>query len=100
MALFNTQTQSVNTPAVQTSTTVLEANEYRKGWYIQNQAATKLYVCLGDTASSTVYHFILPAASGAADGTGGTFSQLSGVVFTGKITCYNGGTPSYTVLEH
>ena len=100
MAQFITPTQNSNTPTVATSTTVLADNPSRQGFKIQNQDSTKLYICLGGTASASVYHYILKAGTGAADGTGGEFSELSGVVFTGAITCYSSGTPSYTVLEH
>lgn len=89
----------VNTPSVATSTTALTANEERLGWSIQNQDTSVLKVCLGGTASSTVYHVILKACSSAADGTGGILNMTSGVVFTGKVTVYSSGTPSYTVLD-
>ena len=101
MSLTTTPTQNANTPSLATSTAVLASNQYRQGWQIQNQDNThELYVCLGGTASSSVYHFVLKACSAAHDGTGGSFSQLTGIVFTGAITCYSAGTPSYTVLEH
>lgn len=100
MAQTITPTSNVNTPTVQVSTAVLAANANRQGWKIQNQDNAKLYICLGGTASATVYHYILKAATGAADGTGGEFTQMDGVVYTGAITCFSAGTPSYTVLEH
>ena len=94
------QTGSINTPSVATSTTALAANSARQGWSIQNQDTGVLKVCLGGTASSTVYHYVLKGCTGAADGTGGSISQTSGVVFTGKITVFSAGTPSYTVMEN
>lgn len=92
-------TQNANTPTLATSTTVLAANPARLAFTIQNQDTAALKVCFGGTASSTVYHIVLKASTGAADGTGGTVSMEAGTVFNGAITCFSAGTPSYTVLE-
>lgn len=100
MAQFVTQTQQVNAPTVQTTTSALASNQFRQGWQIQNQDTNPLRVCLGSTASSTVYHMTLKACGMAGDGTGGSFSELDGTVYTGAVTVYSAGTPSYTILEH
>ena len=92
-------TSTSNTPTVATSTTIMAANEDRAAFMIQNQDTGALKVCFGGTASSTVYHIVLKGCTGAADGSGGTVSMEGPVVFTGKITCYSAGTPSYTFLE-
>ena len=92
------QTAVINTPSVQTSSTALALNLARKGWMIQNQGTNALRVCLGGTASGTVYHVVLKGCTGAADGTGGSISQMSGIVYTGAITV-DGTSPSYTVME-
>lgn len=102
MAQFVTPTGRVNTtePTVQISTTALPVNVNRQGWQIQNQDTSPLKVCLGGTASATVFNMVLKASGLAEDGTGGSFSELDGTVFTGLITVYSTGTPSYTILEH
>lgn len=100
MSVIIQPTSNVNTPSLQISTTVLNANLNRQGWRIQNQDSAKLYICLGGTASNSVYHYVLKAGTGVVDGTGGEFTEMNGVVFQGAITCYSAGTPSYTVLEH
>lgn len=92
-------TQNANTPSLATSTTVLAANPARLAFMIQNQDTAALKICFGGTASSSVYHVVLKASTGAADGSGGSVAQEAGTVFNGVITCYSSGTPSYTVLE-
>ena len=93
------QSIKVNVPSVATSTTVLAANPARSAFMIQNQAAATLYINFGGTASGSVYHVILKACTSPADGTGGTVAMEGPVTFTGPITCYASGTPSYTVFE-
>lgn len=93
------QTTNANTPSIQTSTTALVANPARVAWNIQNLDTNVLYVLLGTGASATVFHVVLKAGTGSKDGSGGTVGQESGVIFTGQITVFSAGTPSYTVLE-
>lgn len=81
----------------QTSTTALAANGQREFFQIQNQGTNPIYVYFGSGASSTVYHFILKASTGAADGTGGSYSTQS-VCYRGIVTVA-GTTPSYSILE-
>ena len=82
----------------QTATTALAANSARVGFQIQNQGTNQLYVYFGTGASSTIYHFILKASTGAADGTGGSFAMFSGDVYRGVVTIA-GTSPSYSILE-
>lgn len=81
----------------QTATTALAANPAREFFQIQNQGTNKLYVYFGTGASTSVYHFILKGATGAADGTGGFFSSAN-VVYRGIVTIA-GTDPSYSVVE-
>ncbi len=82
----------------QTSTTALPANAARTGFQIQNQGTNQIYVYFGTGASTSIYHFILKAATGAADGTGGSFAMMDGNVYRGIVTLA-GTTPSYSILE-
>jgi hypothetical protein len=99
MATVVQQTIAANTPSIMTSTTALASNPNRIAWNIQNLDTNVLYVLLGTGASATVFHVVLKAGSGSKDGTGGTVGQEQGVIFTGPITVFSAGTPSYTVLE-
>lgn len=84
-------------PGAQTSTTALFANQNREYFQIQNQGTNQIYVYFGSGASSSVYHFILKGATGAADGTGGSYAS-AGVVYRGLVTIA-GTTPSYSIVE-
>lgn len=92
------QVGSSNTPSIQTVATALSANTGRAGWGIQNQGTNPLFVRLGDSASTTVFHIILKGGSAVNDGNGGTFTQTQGTVYQGKITT-SGIAPTYTVFE-
>lgn len=89
----NNPTQTVSTQA-----TALNANTNRNGWQIQNCGTNALFVLLGSGASSTVFHFILKGGTAANDGSGGTFTQMSGVVYQGAVTV-NGTGQQYIVCE-
>ena len=93
------QTAQINTPAILTSAgTALAANAERKSWSIQNLGTNPLFVRLGGTASTTVFHYILKGGTGADDGTGGSISESNGVIFTG-IVSVEGTTPRFVVRE-
>lgn len=95
----NVTTQNANTPSINTTAgTALAANSARLGWSIQNVGTNPVYVCLGPSASSTVFHYVLKGGTGAADGLGGSVSFTSGVIYNGLVT-FAGTTPSITVLE-
>lgn len=88
-----------NTPSIASAATALAANPARIGWAIQNLGTGALFVRLGPSASTTVFHFVLKAGAGNDDGSGGLVSQMEGVVYTGIITVASGGTARYTALE-
>lgn len=92
------QTQAANTPTVQIGATALASNTARIGFTIQNQGTNPLFVLLGTGASTSVYHKVLKASTGAADGSGGEYLMLGPTVYTGVVTVA-GTSPSYTVLE-
>ena len=89
---------TANTPSLASSTTAIAANAARIGWSIQNQGTNPLYIRLGASASTTVFHVCLKAAGAQDDGTGGLWSQMEGVVWTGVISIA-GTSPRYTALE-
>lgn len=91
-------TTSINVPTIQSSATALASNTARVGWQIQNLGTNTLFVNLGGTASTSVFHMVLKAGTGQDDGLGGSVSQTTGVVYTGTITVA-GSSPRYTVLE-
>lgn len=92
------QTTKSNTPTIASSTTALSANEGRLGFSIQNLGTNALFVLFGTGASTSVFHVVLKAGTGNDDGTGGSVSMESGVVYTGVITIA-GSSPRYTVAE-
>lgn len=98
MAIVNQQTTNVNTPSIQSAATALASNAARVGWTIVNCGTNPLYVLLGSGASTTVFHVPLKAATVADDGSGASFSQQAGIVYTGIITVA-GTSPRYTVVE-
>ena len=80
-------TQGINTPAIVTSAgDIAVANNDRYSWAIQNVGTNPLFIRLGGTASSTVYHYVLKGGTGASDGLGGSVSQEGSTVFTGNIS--------------
>ena len=89
---------TANTPAIASAATALAANSARGAWMIQNLGTNALFVRLGASASSTVFHVVLKAATGNDDGTGGSFAQEAGVIWTG-IVSIAGTTPRYTVTQ-
>ena len=91
-------TQNSNTPAIASDATALAANPARIAWSIQNLGTNALFVHLGASASSTVFHIVLKAGTGNDDGTGGSVAQESGAIYNGIITIA-GTSPRYTVLE-
>lgn len=80
-----------------TATTALAANTAREYFQIQNQGTNPLFVYFGSGASSSVYHFVLKASTGAADGSGASYAS-STVVWRGIVTI-SGTNPSYSVVE-
>lgn len=97
-ALLSQSTNATNTPAIASDTTALAAKSTRTQWQIQNLGQNPLYVRLGASASTTVFHVVLKAATANDDGTGGVVSQETGAIYCGVITVA-GSSPRYTVLE-
>jgi hypothetical protein len=87
-----------NTPSILSAATALASNTARGAWMIMNSGTNPLFVLLGSGASTTVFHAILKACAGQDDGSGGSVSQTSGVVYTGIITVA-GTSPRYVVME-
>lgn len=88
-----------STPVIQTSAgTALAANNQRSAFIIQNLGTNPLFVKLGTGASTTDFHFILKAGTGADDGLGGIHEENTGVIYTGIITVA-GTTPRFMVNE-
>lgn len=71
----------------------------RRGWSIQNVGTKPIFVLMGGTASSTVFHIVLKAGTGASDGLGGSIEEKSGAVFQGSISVA-GTTPKVVVTEY
>lgn len=92
------QKSQANTPSILTDATGIPENSARAAWSIQNVGTNPLFVRLGGTASSTVYHYVLKGGSGDSDGLGAMISQTTGTVFTGAISVA-GTSPKYVVME-
>lgn len=97
-SLLSQSTLPANTPAIASAATALAVNPKRTQWLIQNLGANPLFVLLGSTASTTVFHTVLKAAAVQDDGSGGIMGQQIGAVYCGIITIA-GTSPRYTVLE-
>lgn len=87
-----------NTPSILTDATGIPANANRGGWSIQNVGMNPIFVCLGGTASSSVFHYVLKGGAADNDGNGAMVAQTTGTVFTGAISVA-GTTPKYVVME-
>jgi len=93
------QTTHSNTPSIVTSEgTIIAANPLRRAWSIQNVGTNPIFVRLGGTASSTVFHYVIKGGSVDSDGAGGSVNQTEGVVFTGLISIA-GTSPKAVALE-
>lgn len=92
------QKSTANTPSILTDATGIAANPDRAGWTIQNVGTNPLFIRLGGTASSTVYHYVLKGGTGDSDGLGALVGQTTGTVFTGAISVA-GTSPKYVVME-
>ena len=95
----NINTININTPAIVTTNGLaIPANSGRIGWTIVNCSTAVLYVRMGGTASSSVFHIPLKAGSGTDDGTGGSVGQETGVIYQGDIFV-SSSSPRFTVVE-
>lgn len=87
---------TANVPAIGTTeVSVLTANANRKLWSIQNVGTNPLFVRLGASASSSVFHFILKGGTGDSDGLG---AVLTDDMWTGVVSVA-GTSPKYVVAE-
>lgn len=95
-----TEAKTANTPAIITTAgVIIAANAKRKGFMIQNVGTNTIFIRLGGTASSTVFHIALKGGTEDSDGTGGSFGQIDGgLVFKGLISMA-GTTPKVVVTE-
>lgn len=91
-------TTASNTPSILTDTTGIPANPHRIAFSIQNLGTNPLFILLGAGATTSVFHTVLQKGTGNDDGTGGSYSQESGVVFTGTVSIA-GTSPRYVVTE-
>lgn len=93
------QTKGINTPAIVTSAgTVISANDSRYSWSIQNVGQNPIFIRLGGTASSTVFHYVLKGGTADSDGLGGSIQQEGSGIFIGDISMA-GTTPKIVVME-
>ena len=70
-----------NTPSIVTSAgEVLAASDTgnRRGWMIQNVGQNPVFIRMGGTASTSVFHFVLKAGTADSDGLGGSYSETVG----------------------
>jgi hypothetical protein len=89
---------TANTPEIMSAATALAADPVRGAWMIQNLGQNALYVRLGAGATTSVFHVVLKAGTANDDGTGGTFAQENGIIWTG-IVSIAGTSPRYTVTN-
>lgn len=91
-------TQGANTPAILTSAGEVIAAGDKYSWSIQNVGTNPVFVRLGGTASTTVFHYVIKGGSGDSDGLGGSVGHEGSTVFTGSVTIA-GTTPKVVVTQ-
>lgn len=89
---------TANTPSIADATTAIASNPARSGWQIQNLGTNPLFVRLGASASTTVFHAVLKGGTANDDGLGASINQMAGTVYTGEVSIA-GTAPRYAVLE-
>jgi len=87
---------TTNTPAIIATATAIASGE-KRGWMIQNLGTNPLFINMGGTASTTVFHVVVKGGTGNEDGLGGSYAQSDGAVFQGTVTI-TGTSPRYTTL--
>ena len=93
------QVTVANTPSILTEAgTALSANVDRKGWMLQNLGTNPIYIRLGSGASSSLFHIVVKGGTGLDDGTGGSYNQVGGVIYTGLVSVA-GTSPRLIVTE-
>lgn len=96
--LIQKLTGSTNSGILTAAGTALAANEARVSYFIQNLGTNPLFVKEGATASTTDFSYILAGASGADDGTGGSYDSTASQVYTGILTVA-GTAPRFVASE-
>lgn len=91
------QTSASNTPSIASDATALAANSARKYFIITNLGTNALFVRLGASASTTVFHVCLAGGNANDDGLGASYESGT-VCYTGVVTIA-GTSPRYTVYE-
>lgn len=76
--------------------TLLTASDYRKSFTVSNQGTTKLYVKLGESASSSSWHYVLPGGGASDDGNGGTVSIDN---YVGDVSVASASTGRVSFVE-
>ena len=87
---------TANTPSILTSAGTAVAAGEKRGWMIQNLGTNPLFINMGGTASTTVFHAVIKGGTANDDGLGGSYSQTQGAVFQQAVTVA-GTTPRFTV---
>lgn len=83
-------TGCVDVVATAGGTAVLAAYSLRRHLFLQNQSTVQVYCMLGDTPTTTEYHFNLRAGTAADDSLGTSFSADN---WTGAVTCIAASDP-------
>lgn len=94
-------TQNSNTPAILTPTTgdtVIASNPARIAFSVQNLGTNPLFLRLGSSATTSVFHTVLKASTGTDDGTGGVYSMEAGAIYTGAVSVA-GTSPRLVITE-
>ncbi len=78
------------------SVTLMTTSDYRKSFSVTNQGTTIVYVKLGDSATSSSWHYILPGGGAADDGTGGSVS-IDG--YAGQVSVCSASTGRVSFVE-
>lgn len=86
---------TASTAGAKSATTLSAANPARKSITIQNQGTNVLFVKLGDSASTSSFHYTVKASGAQDNGTGGTIKIDD---YTGVITIA-GTSPRYSYAE-
>jgi hypothetical protein len=78
------------------SITLMSQADHRKAFSVTNQGTTIVYVKLGDSATSSSWHYILPGGGAADDGNGGSVS-IDGYI--GQVSVCSASTGRVSFVE-
>lgn len=101
MGLPVKQIHKTNVPAIASALIALAANAGRFGWKLTNLGQNPLFYRLDNTLDCTtsVFHGVLAAGTANDNGTAGSYSEMSGAVWCGRVTV-TGTAPRYCVTEY